>query len=107
MKIKEYDNAAYYKLNCGCDDDDHMTTIVLEYHKDTDNIDLTFYQKMSIDSYWGCDHWYQRIWKRIRTASKMLFTGWLEHDTTVLLKDRTHIESFIEALNEGKEKIKN
>lgn len=105
MKTDEYSGTVMYKFNCGCNDDDHITTIEFDYHKDSNDIDITFYKKMSWDSYWNLDNWYERLWSRIKVASKILFTGWIEVDTDVIIKDEEHITSFIEALQEGKNKM--
>lgn len=106
MKTNDWGDSVWYKVNCDCDDDDHITTIEFEHDKEFHYMTLNFYKKMIWTSRWGDIPWYQRFWKRLTCSLKMFFTGWIEVEEYVILSDEEHINSFIEALQEGRQKIK-
>jgi hypothetical protein len=106
MKTDDFGDSIWYKVNCDCNSDDHITTIEFEHDKEFHFMTLNFYKKMVWTSRWGDIAWYERLWRRITCAFKMLFTGYIEIEEYVILQDEEHISSFIEALQEGKQRIK-
>lgn len=107
MKSSEFPDAVYYKVECDCGGDDHMATIELEYDKDLSDISMNFYKKVYWSSHWGNYNWFERTWKRITAATKILFTGWIELEESFLIRGGDHLDTFIEALEEGKRKLDN
>jgi len=107
MKSNEFNNAVYYKVECDCGSNDHMITIELEYDKDLADISMNFYTQVSWSSYWGNYNWFERIWKRITAATKIIFTGWIALEESFLIRGGDHLDTFIEALEEGKRKLDN
>jgi len=97
---------AWYKVACGCGSDDHMLNVEFEYDKDAPNcMWIHFHKEMTWCYSWGCNSWYQRLWKRISCAFKMLFTGHIEVEESFILDGAEHLDSFICALNEGRQRI--
>lgn len=108
MKIHEFEDSIYYKAECACNSDEHNVTIEFEIDQEMpDQISLNFYKNIAWCSHWGTLHWYESLWKRISCSLKMLFTGYVELEESFLLDEESNIDSFIEALQEGREYIKN
>lgn len=112
--LNQYDHCSSisYKVECDCHSDDHACIIDMEYDKDMNMINLMFYKDVSFD-WWTGDTWHNPIigrlknyWNRIKKASKLLFTGEMRMSEEFMLIDVKHIESFIEALQEGLEYCK-
>jgi len=107
MKTFEFDDAIYYRVACSCGADEHDVTI--EFEKDDEipsMIFLNFHKNLGWCPAWENLNIFQRGWKRITGAIKMLFTGYIEVNESFILSE-DNIEPFIEALKEGKEYIEN
>ena len=105
MKTNEFERAVYYKTVCACGSDDHIATIEFEWDEELSRLYLTFYYKIVWSSHWGEMNWFKRIWTRIKGATKILFTGYVELEEAFLISGEDHIDDLIEALNEGKNKM--
>ena len=108
MKTNEFDDAVYYRVACECGSDEHDVTIEFEKLPDIDDmIFLNFYKKIYWSSNWKSnDNWLRNIWFRIKGSLKILFLGYLELEGDFIIKGEEHIDSFTEALKEGKSYIK-
>ena len=53
MKTNEFPDAVYYKVDCDCGSDDHMTTIEMEYDNKFNDLTLNFYKMINWSSHWG------------------------------------------------------
>lgn len=108
MKTNEFKDAIFYRVACDCGSDEH--DLHFEFENDPEipqMIFLNFYKKLLWSSYWGDnDKWYKNFWLRIKGATKMIFTGYVEVEESFILRGEKHIDSFIEALEEGKQYIK-
>lgn len=103
MKTEEFDDSVYYRIACGCGSDEHDTTIEFEYDKDIPSmVFINFYKKLIWSSHWD-GNFITRFWRRIIGALKILFLGYIEVEESMILRDKEHIDGFIEALNEGRE----
>ena len=103
MKTGEFDDAIYYRLPCSSGSKNHDVTLEFEYDKDiSEMIFLNMYANLEWSSYWGDTNFFQRIWRRIKTAVKILFTGYIQFEESFIIRGEDHIDAFIEALNEGK-----
>ena len=105
MKMDEFNEAVFYKADCSCGSDDHITTIEMEYDHRINDISLNFYKTIAWCSNWGDENWFGRIWKRIKAATKILFTGYIDLEETFMIEGGEHLNTFIEALHEGKDKV--
>ena len=108
MKTNEFKDSIFYRVACDCGSDEH--DIHMEFENDPEIpgfIFLNFYKKLVWSSYWGDnDKWYKNFWLRIKGATKMIFKGYVEVEESFILRGEEHIDSFIEALEEGKQYIK-
>ena len=99
-----YPNSITYKVECGCGNNDHGCHIDFEYDKDINMIELNFYKDVYYD-YWnekdGIIHWFPKMWRRLKKAIILIFTGYMEMNESFTLVDTDHITNFIEALQEG------
>jgi hypothetical protein len=103
--IYEHSSSIWYNVSCDCNSEDHVCQIEFEYDKKCNMIVLHFYKNVSFD-WWKYDSYkfmgkIKNFWNRIKKAFKLLFTGELSMSETFMLVDIKHIESFIEALQEG------
>lgn len=108
MKTNEFEDSVYYRATCSCGSDEHDITIEFEIDKDIDHmIFLNFYKKVYWSANWKSnDNWFKNILFRIKGAFKILFFGYLELQEDFILEGEEHIDSFINALKEGKEYLK-
>lgn len=107
MKTYECDNTIFYRASCDCGSPECDLILELEKNKDLEMVFLNLYKKLRWSSYWGDgDIWYINLWRRIKYAIKVLFTGYIEVEETFIFKDSQQIEHFTTAINEGIEKLK-
>lgn len=85
-----------YQVGCDCSSPD--CGMRMEMEVDHDYLTLLFYKKLTFDSF-AFGGWK----KRIITAFKVLFLGYIEVEECLILKGEEHIQNFIDALEEGKE----
>lgn len=108
MKTNEFGNAVFYRIACDCGSNEH--DLHIEFEKDPEipeMIFLNFYKKLEWSSYWGDDDkWYKNLRNRIKGALKILFKGYIEVEESFILGGEEHIDSFIKALEEGKQYLK-
>jgi len=105
MKSDDFDSSIFYKIDCDCMDNNCIITIEMEYDERFNDITLTFFKKIALSSHWGNLNFFKRQIKNIKAALKILFTGYIELEGSFIISEKEHIEAFIEALNEGKDKI--
>ena len=105
MKVKEFDEAIFYKTSCDCLGGDHVHTLILEYDNKHKNISLSLCGNI------GCyeknyDSWFIKIWERIKLCKKLLFTGNFELEDVFDFNGEDHIKDYIKALEKGIKKLK-
>ena len=66
---------------------------------------LNFYKDLYWSSHWGDEIFFKRRWKRIKGAFRILFIGYIEVEECFILQGDEHINSFIKALEEGRDKF--
>jgi len=107
MKTSEFNDAVFYRAACSCGSDDH--DLAIEFERDPkipDMIFLNFYKDLAWSSYWGDTNFFSRMWRRLKTSLRILFMGYIEVEESFILQGEEHIDSFIKALEEGKQFIK-
>lgn len=111
MKSREIESkngpSIFYKVECDCGGEDDILTFELEFDKDFGDITLHHYCKMQWADYWGFPNFFQKYWRRIKCAFKVLFTGYIEVDHEMIIYGEPHVQSIIDAYIEGKQKVKN
>jgi hypothetical protein len=105
MKMQEWDTEVWYRIGCDCTGEDCSAEINFEFDKELGYIDINFYKKVMWNDSWGQNPFYKRWWARIKASLRILFTGYIEMEGNFMIQDIDHMESFIEALEEGKQKI--
>ena len=108
MKTNEFKDSVFYKIECDCGSDDHQITLELCHDEDLPElIDLIIYKKLGWSIYWSADkNLFTRLWKRITGALTLLFKGYVEVEESFIFQGEEHIQSFLNAINEGISKIK-
>lgn len=95
----------YYTAVCGCGDPAHSKILELEFDDNGIEIQLNLHYELNTDTY----HWhtnpFQKIWNRIKFATKVLLKGRIEVNGDFLFHGEEQIEDYIIALNEGKKKL--
>lgn len=105
-KIKEWKGSSlWYKVNCACGNGDCDSLITFEFDEDFGGVDVNFYKTVMWGAYYQKEWWFQRLWLRIKMATQILFKGYTELEGTFLIQDRDHMDDFITALQEGREKM--
>lgn len=105
MKMDEFNDAIFYRIACACGDSDHDFMLWLEYDKEIDDITLMIEKKLYWKDYFSTCSWYEKAWKRLRDGIRLIFGGYLEMTSDILFMDKEHIDEFIKALEEGRNKI--
>jgi poly-D-alanine transfer protein DltD len=107
MKTHEFNDSIIYRASCDCGSSECDLTLELEKDKDVEMLFLNLYKNLVWSSYWGSnDGWYVNLWRRIKCALTVLFTGYIKVEETFVFHDIEQIEHFINAINEGIEKLK-
>ena len=103
MKVHEANDWIVYRLACDDGDPEHDMTFEIEYDKKLNMIFFNFYKRLAWCAYWQTEHWYESLWKKIKCALRILFTGYIEVEESMIINEPEHMANFILALNEGKE----
>ncbi len=107
MRTHEFKDSIYYKAECACGSSEDVVTI--EFEKDislSNMIILNFYKHIAWCSYWGSTNIFYNFWKRIKCATKVLFTGYVDLEESFLIQGEESINDLIKALEEGKDYMK-
>ena len=93
-----------YKAICGCTGDEDIHTLILECDRKFQLITLTLYANTSYDFWMENSPWYywpKNVWRRIKKALILIFTGYIKQESSFLFQDKKTIEDYINALKEG------
>jgi len=108
-KDAEFKDSVYYSVQswCGHPDETIEIQLVKECYRDNAyHITLNFLGNARYYACYECDNWFRDKWYRIKGAFKLLFTGKLRLNHGVCIDNTEHIQSFINALQEGMEILK-
>jgi len=101
MKIIENDNSTIFEASCSCCHPDHSLQLVIEKDKD---ISLQIYTNTYYYEEYDKNNFFLKLYKRIKNAIKLIFTGSLKIESDFLFSNKKQIEQFIEAIQKTKEK---
>jgi len=101
MKTGQYDQAVFYQVSCDCGSNDHQ--LGLEMDVDKGILTLHLYGDFNTTVYWGTPNWFTRQWRKIKIITRLIFIGYIKMDQEFLIIDDKHVDSFINALEEGKQ----
>ena len=105
MKTYESEDMILYQLACDCLSKE--CNLIIEMRRDKQFAGMIFldlYGSIKWCSHWS-DDWWIRFKKRICASLRMLFIGYIEMEETFIIHGEEHIDSFITALQEAKEKM--
>ncbi len=106
-KVKEWKgNSVWYKVNCSCMSGECDSLIDFSFDKDFGHIEVEFYKTVMWGDYYQKEWWWQRWWLRIKMATQIIFKGYTELEGSFMIEELDHLNSFITALEEGREKVK-
>jgi hypothetical protein len=105
MKTNEFKDAVFYRIACDCGSPDHDMGLEIEFDE-YPMMTLHIYKDLEASTYWGQPNWFQRQWKKIKFSLRLFFTGYIKVQEELLIQDEEHIDSLIQALQEGKEILK-
>ncbi len=94
---------ADYDIQCGCGAKDHG--IFVEFEHDGYAVQLIFHKEVSWVCHWQTRGWWGSLRKRISGALTVLLKGRLDFEESFMLCNVEHIDSFIDALEEGKYRL--
>ena len=98
--------AIFYRAACDCTFEEHDLSMELSLDDEYDLMYLTLWKNLDYASYYKSNNWFQDKWLRIKTATKLLFTGRIKIDTEFIFGGEKHINDFIKALEYGKKEIR-
>ena len=106
MRTNEFPDqqSVWYRISCGCGSEEHDMNIELEYADGF--MEMFIYKTFYWKYFYAGLPWYDKLWKRISASAKILFGGYIEMQGDIIITEDEHIDSFIEALQEGKGKLK-
>ena len=67
---------------------------------------MNFYKQLAWSAYWGTDNWLHQQWGKLKAIYRIIFWGYIEIEESIIFQDQEHIDGFIQALNEGQEKLR-
>ena len=107
-KLYESDFYIFYRAICSCCDPDCDANIEFEYDKKFNILSLNFFKKLTLTIGNTSElSFFKKTLKKLNIMTKILFNGYVEMDSDFLIQDVDQIDSFIDALIEGKTKMLN
>lgn len=112
MKTDDWSNipgepSVSYRASCDCTDKRCDMRLTLGIDEDFPQLHLTIEKDLVWCDYFGADKWLYRMWRRIKASLRLLFIGRIELEETFIFGGKDHIGEFIEALEQGIDKIDN
>ena len=102
MKTHDFDKSVFYRVSCDCTDAEHDMCLEMDVD-DFPIMSLHFYWNAETTVFWGNTNWFKRQWHKLKLIGRLIVHARLDLQGDFLLLDKNHIDSFIEALKEGKE----
>ncbi len=107
MKTAEFNDMVLYRVACTCGLEDHDVSMCIEHDRELNCIYLTLYDRTEWIANINDDlNFFQRFWERIKVALRVLFTGYIELESTLVMDSEEQIRGFVTALLEGLEHVK-
>jgi len=104
--IKEYDQSTFFHLSCDCLSPEHTWVLEMDYDDTYGDMTLNIWAECCIHSMYN-DNWFIRQWNKITGIWKIIFNIPFIYTSDLGITDERHINSFIEALEYGRERIHN
>ncbi len=97
----KHGSGAMYRIACSCGEPSHDCVIVFDLEDGI--MQMHFYKKL-IWTPWYRDNWFKKIWERIKTATRILFTGWIEMEDELTV-DVNYIPDIIKVFEESRDQL--
>lgn len=102
MKVKQWDDGdVLYRVACDCGDPNHDAHLWFEAI-DKDHTDISMSLSIEVGFYPKHDSWFESMRRRIKAASKIIFTGYCTFTGEVIL-DEAGLSAMKVALEKGSE----
>ena len=104
----QYDKKDFilFKTTCMCGSPDHEMHVVVEKLHELDSKCLvTLFYKCNCNDYYNNGNFINRIFKRLRLCSTMLFKCYVEMEGDLIFRDREHLRDFYSALEEAARQV--
>jgi hypothetical protein len=110
-KTGDWGDALFFQTVCDCTDPDHGHGIMVEVDEDGYNVTTSIYQSLEWAQWRNCEEpgMFVRIWRRLKNATKYLFTGYVKVEGYHLFQEEGALDyanALIEATNELKRRRK-
>jgi hypothetical protein len=106
MLLDDVGDEIIYRAACDCCNPEDDVWIDIEYNKSINYVTLLFMTK----THYTYRPWDSTFMEKIRYYGRricdsiiLLFGGRIELESTFMMKDKEHIESFLTAINKGRE----
>lgn len=97
--LDEFDDTIIFKAHCGCANDSHIQTLFLE--RSEDDLSLSIYCNTNTP------YWKDTFFERLKKAIKLVFTGYIEYETSFIFTDKQQVNDYVNALIIGIAKLNN
>jgi hypothetical protein len=113
--LSEYDNAIFFKAQCGCASSDDEQHLCMSYNDDLQDVELLVSCKVTTeyfpssydDTLWeSVGNWVSAQLFKVKQVYRLLTTGVLTAETSFLFESEAQIQDYITALQLGLEKLK-
>jgi len=98
-----------YKVSCSCGGGDDCD-LTVEFDSDIGDIGIVFYKQMQVwNPYRNADNIWEHFLKilhNIKISIKVLFGHRLSFESDIMLQEETHVEDFLQAIQEGQQYMK-
>lgn len=105
MKVDEHDDAVWYRVKCDCGLKQHSADVYMEVESGQLSVSIDAYIFNSCVCFNKIKNLWNNICWRIGSAMKILFTGWIEGEGSILIDGGEHLDNFIGALEVGKKRL--
>lgn len=105
MKTHEFENSVFYRIACDCADPEHDMSMEMSVDK-FPVMELNLYWNTETTLFWGTSNWFKLQWDKLKIITRLIFTSRITLQGNFLLCDEAHINSLIDALKEGRDKLK-
>lgn len=128
MEVDRYKDEIFYRVACNCGSSECDMTMTLKLDRNTGYISILFEKEMlttcdyDIQSVWfdifedsweetkeNLKNWFKNLLTRFKNKIKHTWTiwahGYLKSSADLLINDEKHIQSFLEAIEGGREEL--
>ncbi len=103
---RDMEDFVMFKTTCECCLPNHAITVSIERSGDTDSMPMvTMYFTCACSDFDAEGSLLDKLWRRIQTAAKILWTGSVETQGSFIFRDREHVQDFATPLQEAVQQV--